>query len=192
MNTAVLLAVVLVALAIGVLAACVLVMQGSGGSSKETLPPHAWYADSPEGSKVGRRPVSEPRVDERGNVSQYRVSPGSSQHESHWDPYAADQSRAHRVQSARRRARQRPAVAKASVNERLLSVGYYAVLGVRADATREEIERAYRRYAAAIHPDRFFDDPRRKREAEEKLKQLNAIMQVLRDPARRAAYDASL
>jgi curved DNA-binding protein CbpA len=66
------------------------------------------------------------------------------------------------------------------------------MLGVSGDATQEEIEAAYRRHASAIHPDRFFDDPARRRRAEEKLKQLNAIAQVLRDPERRMRYDATL
>jgi curved DNA-binding protein len=70
-------------------------------------------------------------------------------------------------------------------------IDHYSMLGVRVDATNDEIEAAYRRYAAQIHPDRFFGDPKRRAQAEEKLKQLNAIMETLRDPARRAAYDDS-
>jgi curved DNA-binding protein CbpA len=56
----------------------------------------------------------------------------------------------------------------------------------------KDIERAYRRYAASIHPDKFFDDPSAREQAEAKLRELNGIMQTLRDPVRRAMYDASL
>jgi DnaJ-class molecular chaperone len=56
----------------------------------------------------------------------------------------------------------------------------------------KDIEQAYRRYAASIHPDKFFDDPPARKEAETKLRELNCIMQTLRDPMKRAVYDASL
>ena len=69
---------------------------------------------------------------------------------------------------------------------------YYAFLGVERNATGEQLERAYRKHVAMIHPDRFFDHPLRRDLAQEKLKELNAVMQVLRDPDRRAQYDATL
>jgi curved DNA-binding protein CbpA len=43
-----------------------------------------------------------------------------------------------------------------------------------------------------MHPDKFFADPERHAEAIEQLKDLNAIMRVLRDPIQRAEYDALL
>ena len=98
-----------------------------------------------------------------------------------WNPYAEEQSRAHRARARRQRQAPLPRIDD-----------HYALLGLNQDATLEEIERAYRRHAALIHPDRFFDDPVRRAEAERKLKQLNAVMEVLRDPLRRAKYDARL
>ena len=71
-------------------------------------------------------------------------------------------------------------------------LNYYAVLGVPRDATAEHLERAYRRYVTVIHPDKCFGDPERHAVAQEKLKAINAAMQVLRDPAQRARYDAAL
>lgn len=64
------------------------------------------------------------------------------------------------------------------------------LLGVPPDASTFEIERAYRRHAAVIHPDRFFDQPSVRMEAEAKLRQLNEAATILRDPERRMKYDA--
>jgi curved DNA-binding protein CbpA len=60
---------------------------------------------------------------------------------------------------------------------------HYTTLGVEADAARREIERRYKRLAAAHHPDRGGD--------EERMKSLNEAYRVLRDDTRRAAYDAA-
>jgi hypothetical protein len=137
--------------------------------------------------------VPEPAVGADGSVSSYRVRPGSSQDGPRWDPYAEGQSLRQRIEAARRKPR--PARSgghgRFAATEDTPVLDHYRLLGVRTDATEAEIEAAYRRYAAEVHPDRFFGDPRRRGQAEEKLKQLNAIMQVLRDPERRAQYDAS-
>ena len=59
---------------------------------------------------------------------------------------------------------------------------YYSILGAQEDATRSEIEREYKRRATRHHPDRGGD--------EEEMKSLNEAYGVLRDEARRRAYDA--
>jgi curved DNA-binding protein CbpA len=66
--------------------------------------------------------------------------------------------------------------------------GLYELLGVRRDATPEEITRAYHRRARALHPDTQpgqAGEPAGFRELEEAYR-------VLHDPARRAAYDQAL
>lgn len=65
---------------------------------------------------------------------------------------------------------------------------HYAVLGVDRDASRDEIEDAWRFHLKAFHPDRFQDTDHRGR-AEEMSKRLNAAWQVLGDPAARRRYD---
>lgn len=62
---------------------------------------------------------------------------------------------------------------------------YYAILGVPATASRDEINRAYRRRARAAHPDVNSDDPG----AELRFEDLAAAREVLTDPTSRAAYD---
>lgn len=62
---------------------------------------------------------------------------------------------------------------------------YYEVLGVRRDATAEEIKQAYRKLAMRYHPDRNPGDA----SAEAKFKEINEAYQVLSDPERRAHYD---
>jgi DnaJ-class molecular chaperone len=61
----------------------------------------------------------------------------------------------------------------------------YAVLGVKKDASAEEIRKAYRRLAKEFHPDL---NPG-KREAEERFKAISAANDLLSDPEKRARYD---
>jgi len=64
---------------------------------------------------------------------------------------------------------------------------HYALLGVDARASADEIKRAYRRLALATHPDRHPDDP----EAEERFRGISMAYAVLSDPAKRARYDTT-
>ena len=62
----------------------------------------------------------------------------------------------------------------------------YAVLGVAPTAEPEAIAGAFRALAQKYHPDRNPGDA----EAAERMKAVNAAHDLLRDPARRRAYDA--
>jgi curved DNA-binding protein len=62
---------------------------------------------------------------------------------------------------------------------------YYKVLGVSAEASAEEIKKAYRRQALATHPDRNRNDPR----AEERFKEISEAYGVLSDAQKRTQYD---
>jgi curved DNA-binding protein CbpA len=59
---------------------------------------------------------------------------------------------------------------------------YYRVLGVSEDASREDLERAYRAEARKRHPDGGG--------SEEEMKSLNEAHDILSDPETRKAYDA--
>ena len=62
---------------------------------------------------------------------------------------------------------------------------YYETLGVKRNATQEEIQRAYRRLARQYHPDVNKDQS-----AEQRFKELSEAYEVLRDPGKRKQYDA--
>jgi molecular chaperone DnaJ len=61
---------------------------------------------------------------------------------------------------------------------------YYGILGVRRDASADDIKRAYRQLARQFHPD-VNPDPA----AQEKFKEINAAYEVLTDPKKREIFD---
>ncbi len=65
---------------------------------------------------------------------------------------------------------------------------HYKTLGVSVDATHEQIVHAYRELVKQYHPDKLQDNPL-KHLAEEKLKEINAAYEILKDPGRRSRYD---
>ena len=63
---------------------------------------------------------------------------------------------------------------------------YYEVLGLKNDASTDDIKRAYRRLAMKYHPDRNQDDPQA---AESKFKEAKEAYTVLANDESRARYD---
>ena len=62
---------------------------------------------------------------------------------------------------------------------------YYEILGLKKDATPDEIKKAYRKLAMQYHPDRNPDNP----EAEAKFKEASEAAEVLLDDSKRSRYD---
>lgn len=62
---------------------------------------------------------------------------------------------------------------------------YYKTLGVKKDASADEIKKAYRKLAVKYHPDKNPGD----KVAEEKFKEANEANEVLSDPEKRKKYD---
>ena len=65
------------------------------------------------------------------------------------------------------------------------TLNYYAVLEVSLQASQEEIKKAYRKLALQYHPDRNQGN----RQADQKIREVNAAYEILGDPDARKAYD---
>jgi len=61
---------------------------------------------------------------------------------------------------------------------------YYMIMGLKRDATQDEIKRTYRKLARKYHP-----DVSREADAEARFKEVGEAYEVLKDPEKRAAYD---
>ncbi len=61
---------------------------------------------------------------------------------------------------------------------------YYKIMGVKQDASQDEIKRAYRKLARKYHP-----DVSKESDAEERFKEVGEAYEVLKDPEKRIAYD---
>ena len=61
---------------------------------------------------------------------------------------------------------------------------YYQTLGVGRDASKDDIQKAYRKLARKFHP-----DVNKAEEAEAKFREINEAYEVLKDPEKRSKYD---
>ncbi len=64
---------------------------------------------------------------------------------------------------------------------------YYEALGVAKGASADEIKKAYRNMALKFHPDRVTPD--KKKDAEERFKEISEAYEVLMDPKKKGVYD---
>jgi len=71
----------------------------------------------------------------------------------------------------------------------VLSADHYRVLQVTREADPEVIERAYKALSRKYHPDM---NPADKAHGTRQMQKVNEAYGVLRDPRKRAAYDATL
>ena len=62
---------------------------------------------------------------------------------------------------------------------------HYQTLGVKKDASQDEVKKAYRKLARKYHPDANPDDS----SAEGRFKAISEAYDVLGDPEKRKAYD---
>ena len=67
----------------------------------------------------------------------------------------------------------------------MANLNYYAVLEVSLQASQEEIKKSYRKLALQYHPDRNQGN----RQAEQRIREVNAAYEILGDPEARKTYD---
>ncbi len=68
---------------------------------------------------------------------------------------------------------------------RMVRMNYYDVLGVSREASDEDIKKAYRKLVFEHHPDR---NPHKK-DADERIREINVAYEIVGDPERRRSYD---
>jgi len=66
-----------------------------------------------------------------------------------------------------------------------IHLDYYVTLDVTPEASGEEIKKSYRKLALKFHPDRNQGN----KEAEEKIREINAAYEILGDPETRKSYE---
>jgi curved DNA-binding protein CbpA len=73
-----------------------------------------------------------------------------------------------------------------------VSMNYYEILEIDSGASKDDIERAFRKVARRVHPDLSKGDARAQKRMEERMKELNEIRDTLTDSLLRAGYDERL
>lgn len=67
---------------------------------------------------------------------------------------------------------------------------YYKILGLDRNASEDEIKKSYKKLAIQWHPDKFVNESEdKKKEAEEKFKDISEAYTVLSDPDKKRQYD---
>lgn len=56
---------------------------------------------------------------------------------------------------------------------------FYAILGLPADASKQEVKQAYKKLVKRCHPDLFFDNPLLRQKAQEILTKINQAYEEL-------------
>lgn len=107
-----------------------------------------------------------------------------------YDEAIEDFQTAHQLQEDNRRARE--GLEKAQKTKKQAGKrDYYKILGLRRNASKRDITKAYRKLAQKWHPDNFSDE-KEKKKAEQKFIDIAAAKEVLSDDEKRAQFDQGI
>lgn len=107
-----------------------------------------------------------------------------------YDEAIEDFQKASQIQEDSRRAREGLEKAK-KLKKQAGKRDYYKILGLKRNASKRDITKAYRKMAQKWHPDNFNDEAEKKR-AEAKFIDIAAAKEVLSDDEKRAQYDQGI
>lgn len=104
-----------------------------------------------------------------------------------YDEAIEDFQTAQQLQEENRRAREGLEKAQ-KLKKQVGRRDYYKILGLRRNASKRDITKAYRKLAQKWHPDNFSDE-KEKKKAEQKFIDIAAAKEVLSDDEKRAQFD---
>jgi DnaJ-domain-containing protein 1 len=151
-------------------------VQGDGGQTQPSNPVRQKVETGPSNDKLQKELEIQRLRDElrRSSESQEKERKAREETEAKLRQSETEKARMRSDHATRQRER----VVEGKVDQS------YRLLGLRPGATSQEVKKAHRYLVQAHHPDRFAEMPQHQSTANEKIKEINAAYQILKDHLR--------